>query len=88
MASQIEKIFEKQSEINRFAEKNKCESAALDIKSPISIQSGGKYDLRIDKTSGMTEALKHDTIILNVFTKYKEYLSHACRTLVIGPDQK
>lgn len=88
LASEIEKIFEKQNEINKFAEKNNIDPLNIDIRNPISIQSGGKYDLRIEKNTGSSETLKHDTILISLNTKYKEYLSHAARTLVIGPDTK
>ena len=74
--------------VNQCKDLNKCtiDKGYLEIGGPISIQSGGNFNLSSEvKSNG--EYLSSDTIIITISTKYRDLFCTNSRSLIIDPDE-
>ena len=93
MCQKLESILENDSKMQAFIKKRlpgrQVEMNFFEFGSPINIQSGGNYNLKLG-ASPSSNHLASDTILLTVCGKYRDLCCNCQRTLLIGPttDQK
>lgn len=86
-------MLDSQQALDTFVQKrNKgvaIDTSLLEFGYPVSIQSGGVYNLKIGAQPN-TEVLSPDTVLVSICTKYKDMCCTCSRTLLIDatPEQK
>ena len=87
ISRKIESILDNADKMNQFCQKNQSrniDTGYLEFGTPIMVQSGGTYNLKIGAEVAKT-VMVADTIILSICGKYKDFCANQSRTLIIDP---